>query len=193
MGNLIDLTGRVYGRLKVKSRAEANDSCNRPMWLCLCKCSAKTVVRGASLRSKSTQSCGCLQRYRAHGHPRTHGLATKGKPDIIYKMYHNAKTRAKVNGLDFKLALTDIVIPSVCPILGIKLYRHNKSPRDNSPSLDRKNPNRGYVKNNVHVVSYKANTMKSNATPKELLKFAKWVLKTYGSKTKASRVPRRNS
>jgi len=44
--------------------------------------------------------------------------------------------------------------------------------RPNSPSIDRVSPGKGYVKGNVIVVSQKANSIKSNATPHELERVA---------------------
>jgi tagatose-1,6-bisphosphate aldolase non-catalytic subunit AgaZ/GatZ len=98
-------------------------------------------------------------------------------------LYGGAKQRAKRKGLDFNLELSDITIPEICPILGISLIRnHNgKIPSKNSPSLDRVNNLEGYTKGNVQVISYLANTMKSNASKEELLMFAKWVQETYGT------------
>lgn len=40
-------------------------------------------------------------------------------------------------------------------------------------------PSKGYVKDNIQVLSLLANQMKSNATPEELVKFSKNVLKIY--------------
>lgn len=40
--------------------------------------------------------------------------------------------------------------------------------------------NKGYIKGNVQVIGRRANIMKSSASPEELLKFAKWVINTYG-------------
>jgi hypothetical protein len=51
--------------------------------------------------------------------------------------------------------------------------------KENSPSLDRIDNTKGYIKGNIMVISNKANTMKNNATPKELTKFARWILKIY--------------
>jgi hypothetical protein len=92
------------------------------------------------------------------------------------------KSRAKRKGLAFNLKLEDIHIPSVCPVLGIPLVRGEKKAM-NAPSLDRIKPELGYVRSNVQIISGKANVMKNNATREELLKFAKWIMKTYGPPT----------
>lgn len=82
-----------------------------------------------------------------------------------------AKTRAKQKGVPFNIDLSDIVIPEYCPILGIKLVwdRLAKSGRSfpHTPSLDRIIPELGYVKGNVQVISWRANTLKNNGTIKE--------------------------
>jgi hypothetical protein len=49
-----------------------------------------------------------------------------------------------------------------------------------SPSLDRIKPELGYVPGNIQVISARANVMKNDATPEELLAFANWVYRTYG-------------
>ena len=95
-----------------------------------------------------------------------------------------AKRRAKEKGLEFNIDKTDIDIPIICPILGIpivKVYTKGKNtgPTPNSPSLDRIDNSKGYIKDNVRVISHKANTMKHNATPLELIRFAEWVLHSY--------------
>jgi len=101
--------------------------------------------------------------------------------NVEKRLLRSAKGRSKREGIYLKLQPEDIKVSVNCPILGIKLKTNNRHlPKYNSPSLDRINNNRGYTKNNVQVVSYQANTMKGDATPKELLKFAYWVLLTYG-------------
>lgn len=59
MGRLIDLTGRRFGKLVVIERAE-NDTDKKPKWLCLCDCKNTKVIKGHSLLSGATNSCGCL-------------------------------------------------------------------------------------------------------------------------------------
>jgi len=49
--------------------------------------------------------------------------------------------------------------------------------------LDRLNPKLGYVPGNVTVISYLANMIKYNATPKQLQKVATWVAKQSAKRT----------
>jgi hypothetical protein len=35
---------------------------HQPQWLCQCDCGQRIIVRGCSLTSKNTRSCGCLLR-----------------------------------------------------------------------------------------------------------------------------------
>jgi hypothetical protein len=49
-----------------------------------------------------------------------------------------------------------------------------------SSSLDRVDLSKGYIPGNIQVMSSKANKMKNDASPDELLSFADWVYKTYG-------------
>jgi len=85
-------------------------------------------------------------------------------------LWSNAKARSAKKGLIFNLDLDDIVIPKTCPLLGIPLFPGDKEtgPIRNSPTLDRIYPDRGYVKGNVWVISYKANSMKNDASPEEI-------------------------
>lgn len=92
----------------------------------------------------------------------------------------NIKSRCRRNNIPFNLTLEDITPPEICPVFGIPLEKGDTKINPNSPSVDRINPELGYVKGNIQVISFKANTMKSNATPEELIQFANWVLKEYG-------------
>jgi hypothetical protein len=78
--------------------------------------------------------------------------------------------QAKINGrgLSFDLEVSDIVIPSHCPVLGVPLDCAAKRPSANLPSLDRIDNSKGYVKGNVWVISWRANVVKGSATHAEL-------------------------
>lgn len=89
---------------------------------------------------------------------------------------------AKQRGMDFNIDFEDVIIPEVCPILGIPIVsgiQTGSGGNMNSASLDRIDNNKGYIKGNVQVISHKANSMKFTATPEELLLFADWIYKTY--------------
>lgn len=87
--------------------------------------------------------------------------------------------RAKQKGVPFDITVEDIVYPTVCPVFGIELKRGKDVPAKHSPSVDRIIPEKGYVKDNIQVLSQKANAMKQDATIEELIMFAEWVLNTY--------------
>jgi hypothetical protein len=93
----------------------------------------------------------------------------------IRKIYNDAKLRAAKKGLEFNIELSDIVIPNVCPILDIKLEHNVKHSKENSPSIDRIDNTKGYIKGNIQVISTLANNMKNSATFEQLHKFADWV------------------
>lgn len=81
----------------------------------------------------------------------------------------NARRRARLLGLPFDLRLSDIVIPDRCPLLGTELSPAvGKVDRASSPTLDRIRPELGYVHGNVWVISYRANTIKNDASIEEL-------------------------
>ncbi len=90
-------------------------------------------------------------------------------------MIKSAKKRAKINGLDFDIDDGDILIPDKCPILSIPLFKGDGKVCDNSPSLARIIPSKGYVKGNIAVISTRANRIKSNATYEEIQMVADWV------------------
>ena len=122
----------------------------------------------------------------------------------VKKWFASKKGRAKFAGTEFTIEPEDIpgvrirrfkgehqrwpemweVIeyPKVCPVLGIQLGWDVKGNggQDNSPSLDRIDSTKGYVKGNVMIMSTLANKMKSNSTPEQKLTEARYYL--FGSK-----------
>lgn len=88
-----------------------------------------------------------------------------------------AKERARRKDIEFDIEDSDVIIPTHCPILGIELKPNvgGKRPTDNSPTLDRIDNTKGYVKGNVQVVSYRANTIKGDSSLEELLKVTTWL------------------
>lgn len=104
-----------------------------------------------------------------------HKRATK---DVHYYSVHmlgRARHRAKEKGIECNITVEDCVIPSTCPVLGINIICGG--PRDNQPSIDRLIPSLGYIKGNVFVCSMKANRIKNDATPDELMRVALFFTK----------------
>lgn len=85
-----------------------------------------------------------------------------------YRMWLQAKHRAKIRKIPFAIDLSDIVIPEICPLLNIPLVHGKIRMNFNSPQLDRIIPDIGYVKGNVQVLSMKANMAKSRLTLSEM-------------------------
>lgn len=71
MGKLRDLSGMVFGRLTVKTRAV--DSRKYVYWECYCVCGNIAKVRGDQLTRGVTNSCGCLHKERSKESASTHG------------------------------------------------------------------------------------------------------------------------
>jgi hypothetical protein len=92
----------------------------------------------------------------------------KKSDDRRYKMFHNAKHRAKKKGLPFTITIEDIVIPDKCPLLGIELVSTNDKRDPRNPSLDQVVAGNGYTPDNIQVISSRANWLKGDATLTEL-------------------------
>lgn len=88
----------------------------------------------------------------------------KTRENYTQGMLYSAKQRARNRDIEFNISAEDILLTDTCPILGIKLVKGEGRLTDNSPSLDRVNPELGYTKGNVRVISYRANRYKNNMT-----------------------------
>ncbi len=157
----------------------------------ICKCSCGNPVEKAvwpyNLLKGESGSCGCLRLERVSEAKTTHGLSDTQQQ----YMYSQAKGRAKKSGLAFDLDIEDCVIPEFCPILGIpiiqiprgeKMTGRKRSP--NSPSLHRINPSGGYTKDNVLVVSWRANDLFRDGSLEEFQR----IVQFYGAIQSLERV-----
>jgi hypothetical protein len=94
-------------------------------------------------------------------------------------LYHiQSKCRTKNIPYNLTKEYIDAITPTHCPVLGYELVRNKGKVAYNSISIDRIIPSKGYTIGNVQVISNKANSMKQDATPEELLMFANWILNT---------------
>jgi len=95
-----------------------------------------------------------------------------GETSNEYRILTRARSRARKKGQEFNITLADIVIPELCPVFGVKLVYGDL---DWTPSIDRLDASRGYVKGNIAIMSNKANRLKNNATAEELRAVAAWL------------------
>lgn len=94
---------------------------------------------------------------------------------LAKKLLNAAKRRAIKRGLPCTITVGDISIPEICPVLGVEIKVSKGMCGPNSPSLDCIIPSLGYVPGNIAVISFRANTIKSDATVDEVKKVAAWM------------------
>lgn len=141
-----------------------------------------------SLRDSRSNCLGCVKdrisrRKKDGRYKESYSRYWKKKMELEpwYQLYIGGKYRAKKAGLTFDLDmvyLKDLYLKSeICPVLGIKLVRRTdkKFNHFDSPTLDRIHPEKGYIKGNVAIISYKANRMKNNASLGELESLVSWL------------------
>ena len=103
------------------------------------------------------------------------------KAEKLFKaqaMLRSAKARAKKLELPFDLDIYDIlyVFPDECPVFKLPFYMYESKVARMSPSLDKIDPDLGYIKGNIQVISHMANAMKQDASKEHLIVFAHWIL-----------------
>ena len=92
-------------------------------------------------------------------------------------MWRAAKRRAKLKNIEFTIDPSDIIIPDKCPLLEVPFVYGEGHNDDYTPSLDRIDNEKGYIKGNIQVISMKANSMKNSASLEELQTFCKNILR----------------
>ena len=83
-----------------------------------------------------------------------------------------SKARARNKGREHSITIEDIYElwppDNKCPVFGIELEWNSTGFRDTSPSIDRIDSLKGYTKENIQIISWKANRLKSSATIEDL-------------------------
>jgi hypothetical protein len=110
----------------------------------------------------------CRNRYYQN-HRKTH---------ITNYLLISARTRSKKNQIEFKLTKENLTIPTHCPVLGLKLEPGSGFSQDNSPTIDRIDPTKGYVPTNIKIISQRANRLKGDGTAEEHNKIASYIKQT---------------
>ncbi len=89
----------------------------------------------------------------------------------LKQLHSQLKSSAKKRNIDFDLSMSDMFdmsFPMTCPILNMPLSFNSGKVQDNSYSVDRIDSSKGYTAENITVISYRANRLKSDASLLEL-------------------------
>lgn len=98
-------------------------------------------------------------------------------------LWSGAKVRARKRQREFSIEISDVIVPPYCPMLGIKIdsswggTAQNNADRAATASLDRIDPDKGYVKGNVVVLSYRANMIKGDGSAEDHYKISAHLAK----------------
>jgi len=106
--------------------------------------------------------------------------------------FYSAKKRAKKSKLEFNIERSDILYVNICPILNIPLSFSKSYGGPNSPSLDRIDNTKGYIKGNIRIISKRANTLKNNSTFEEYEKIYKFYKNLKENTNGKAQLPSRN-
>ena len=89
-----------------------------------------------------------------------------------------AKSRSKKKNLEFNLTLADLISlkNNTCPILGCEILYKSGIDNKRSASLDRIDPNKGYVPGNVKIVSYEGNSLKNRNNFHSAVKMLEYII-----------------
>jgi hypothetical protein len=143
--------------------------------------SAIESVRSRKKRLLAGKKVGRPRKYPEFvGPPKFKRTYFKPVTIIDYWIRRNKKGGKKKLRSDLSIEYYKSLIVDTCPLLGVSLTYDNfkGNAPDNYATLDKIDPNGGYVEGNVQIVSFRANMLKSNATLEELKMIVKnWTTK----------------
>ncbi len=89
----------------------------------------------------------------------------------------NARLRANKSGVPIDIDKDYIrsIFTERCPVFDTVFELNGRKIRPESPSLDRLDPAKGYVRGNVAIISLRANAIKSNASWQDIQRVADWL------------------
>ena len=174
-GNSKDLTGRIFGRWTAIKKVESNKH-KRVQWLCKCSCELGTIkiMASCNLLNGSSKSCGCYKLEKAHK------IHYKGTKDISGRYFTSLKVGAESRNIIF-----NIIIDEIQELLEKQEYTSNLSGvkicgsinttkrcstyKEQTASLDRINPTKGYTIDNVQWIHKDENFAKQSMNNDEFI------------------------
>jgi hypothetical protein len=165
--NVIDLTGKRFGRLIVKSYV--GPIRDKSTWLCLCDCGKEKNITYGPLAYGHTKSCGCLL-MTAHLLP-----GDGGSFNQFYDMY---KDNSRKRGLEFSLSKEEfrLIAGRVCQYCGSEPKPHYAKRRAMISvipylcnGIDRVDNDKGYIAFNCVPCCSLCNYMKRGLSSSEFI------------------------
>ena len=124
-----------------------------------------------------------LKRVKEYNSKEENKLKKQKSQANLHFRYVDIKGRSRKNNIEFNLTeeYLESIYPAdgICPLLNIALDWDSPPRHDSTPSLDRIDNNKGYIKGNVQWVSWRANRLMSNMQPDEILMLAQNYKKIY--------------
>lgn len=103
---------------------------------------------------------------------------------LAQRLLWEAKSRARREKVRFDLSIQDVLphLAGYCPVFGTRFVtradgRRRADPA--APSLDQLAPRQGYTRENVRVISWRANALKNNASVEEIAALLKWMRREF--------------
>jgi len=175
-----NLINKKFGKLKVislypsKNRGRGKSR----VWLCLCDCGNKKIVKGNYLKHGTVKSCGCIK-YLTKNKSST----WKGYGDISGKFFRQIKASAIIRNIPFKLTIEKIwnlflEQKKRCALTDIELnFQSRGCVPDGTASLDRIDSSKGYVIGNIQWIHKDVNRMKSDLSNGKFLGYCELIYK----------------
>lgn len=172
-----EMLGKKRGDFTIV-RYEGKDEGGSRLWVCRCKCGTEVVYRTGQVLSRGSQRVRCMHCHRDD--MEMSNRVTDHIPNRFWKrLCDSAKRRDIVVSISQEEAYTCYVAQDrVCALSGEPLYFTTLRSRFNrytNASLDRIDPNKGYVSGNVQWVHKALNLMKGSFSQDDFVMWCRSV------------------
>jgi predicted DNA-binding protein YlxM (UPF0122 family) len=162
----IDLIGETFGDLTVLEKTKNKYKTKSAAWLCKCKCGNIINATSISLRQGHTRSCGCSWKTAYEDIPGSY----------ITSLKHGARIR------DFEFSVSNEDLWNLflkqnkkCALSGLELVFYTVRSKFQTASLDRIDPSKGYIKENIQWVHKDVNRIKMDLSEDRFLSLVKSI------------------
>ncbi len=175
--NVIDLTGKRFGKWLVLRRADRKNAADvRAYWECQCACGTRRTVVGGSLQVGTSKSCGCIQKYDN----------LRGYKGLYISYWRRLKKSAVDRGRVFEITMPYAwqvfeAQDKKCALSGIPLFLTAEGAgKGHTASIDRIDPTQDYVVGNIRWIHKVINRMRWTYTDEEFLKYCRLIVRKCG-------------